>query len=227
MILHIMALINRSYTLQTCLCKCVSLVMLTIAALCVTSCRSSKKVVADTNEIGDILAGEKIEQHDNTQVWKYGENLTAKVNVKLTVGDKDISTNGQLKMRRDDVILLTLVDPVLGVMEVGRMELDKDSILVVDRVNKRFLRESYGTISSLAGRNVTFSAIQLLFWEKASEAGNSKTISYTIPLKTPVTIDLRLINIGDDGGWSANTKISGKYERVSAAVLFQSMISEE
>ena len=218
-----------------------SLMMILATVMTVTSCRSSKKAtdatVDETTKKVETLPAEQKKTESKkteskatekkTKKWAYGTNYTAKVSVKVKVGDKDISTNGSLKMRKDDVIQITLVDPVLGVMEVGRMEISPDSVLVIDRVNKRYMQESYETLSLMAGKNITFDAVQQLFWDEANKAGNSGTITYTIPLKTPVTLSLKQSRIGSDSDWNAHTKVSAKYERMSALALFKSMVSAE
>ncbi|MCR5312146.1 MAG: DUF4292 domain-containing protein [Bacteroidaceae bacterium] len=185
-----------------------------------TSCRSSKKAIG-TDEKNLTQNAEVIESGDS---WKFEENYTAKVSVKVMVDDKDLSTNGQLKMRKDDVILLTLVDPVLGVMEVGRMEISTDSILVIDRINKHYILESYETLSAVVGRSITFDMIQNLFWTQVHDAGDKGTITLNIPLSKPITLSLKQSNIGHDSEWKAHSSISNKYERVSAVALFKSLI---
>ena len=89
-----------------------------------------------------------------------GTNFTSKVRVTITQEGKDVTTNGNLRMRYGDVIQLTLVDPLLGVAEIGRLELSPDKVLIIDRVNRRYVDTTYDEFSALKSRNIDFNTIQ-------------------------------------------------------------------
>lgn len=92
-------------------------------------------------------------QTDNT--------LTAKIKMTLNSGGKDISVNGTLRMKRDDVVQLSLT--FLG-FEVARMEFSSDDVLLIDRYNKRYVRAQYGDLKFLRQAGLDFHALQALFW---------------------------------------------------------------
>ena len=90
--------------------------------------------------------------------------LTASAKVRITgVGSKDLSVNGQLRMRRNDVVRLSL--RFLG-MEVGLLEFTPQDVLVVDRVNKQYVRASYSEVSFLRQAALDFYSLQSLFWNE-------------------------------------------------------------
>lgn len=149
-------------------------------------------------------------------------NYTAKVKVELKRGNKPVATNGQLKMRWNDVIQISLVDPVIGIAEIGRLEFSKDNVLIVDRINRQYVQESYASISAMAKQDITFEYIQALFWSE-SQKPNNTNISYKIPLKQPATLNLHLENVGHKDGWDAHTSVASKYTKVTAEQLFNSL----
>lgn len=194
------------------------IVLSTIVLL--ASCRSSKNMTKDD------VTGKKVETITQTRKAPSHKEIASKVRVKLVYdGDKELSTNGQLKMRWDDVIQISLVDPLLGVMEVGRMEVSKDSVLVLDRVNKRYISETYQKLSSLAGRTITFENVEDIFWNQVQNTGANGTVTFTIPMSKPVTFELRLGNLNYDSGWDGHTAVSPKYQRVSIEALFKAMLN--
>ena len=65
--------------------------------------------------------------------------VTAKINMDVDADGKQISCGGSLKMKRDDVIQLSLT--FLG-FEVGRLEFTPKDVLVVDRIHKQYSRAS-------------------------------------------------------------------------------------
>ena len=150
-----------------------------------------------------------------------GTNFTSKVRVTITQDGKDITTSGNLRMRYGDVIQLTLVDPLVGIAEIGRLELSPNKVLIIDRVNKRYVDTTYEDFSALKSRNIDFNTIQEFFWQ---EAKKGDTFAYTIPAKRDIKLDLKLSNKGNNANWDAHTAVSGKYTKTDANKLFGSII---
>lgn len=111
------------------------------------------------------------------------ENLTAKVKVTVSNGKKTISTSGTLRMKKNDVVQISLVDPIIGIAEVGRMEFTKDKMLVIDRVNRRYVSVAYNNIGFLKNAKVDFYALQALFWNEIFEPGKKEPEEKAFSLK--------------------------------------------
>ena len=209
--------------------------MLVPALLVMASCRSAKKGTGDgkdkttpvetmnTSTVSKEKNQNKQETTQATAQIAAGTNFTAKVKVRMRQGDKDISTTGSLRMRYDDVIQITLVDPLLGIAEVGRLELSPGNVLVIDRLNKRYVSTTYEDFSSLKKNNIGFSTIQDFFWQ---EAQNSDKVSYTIPASRPIQLDLQLSNKGNASNWDAHTTVSDKYVKTDANKLFSNLMAQ-
>jgi outer membrane biogenesis lipoprotein LolB len=212
--------------------------LLVPALLVMASCRSAKKGTGNgtvkttpvetvntpaTPSKGTQNAPTKQETAPVTKQIAAGTNFTAKVKVRLKRDDKDISTTGTLRMRYDDVIQITLVDPLLGIAEVGRLELSPDNVLVIDRLNKRYVSTTYEEFSSLKSRNIGFSTIQDFFWQ---EAQTSDKVSYTIPASRPIQLDLQLSGKGNASNWEAHTTVSDKYVKTDANKLFSNLMAQ-
>lgn len=150
-------------------------------------------------------------------------NFTSKVKAKVAANGQDISTSGSLRMRWNDVIQLSLVDPILGITEVGRIEFSQDNVLVVDRINKQYCQESYEKIASLTKQPISFDEVQTLVWKQA-EANVGNTVNITIPAKKKVNIELRLTNRGTSSDWDAHTTVSSRYKKVDAETLFKALM---
>ncbi len=187
--------------------------------LLLASCHSSKKttekgidkVTSPTTVITSDL-------RNNTQT-----NFTAKVKVAITQNGNTMSTNGHLRMRKGEVIQITLSDPVFGITEVGRMELSPENILIIDRINRRYVECKYDEFDAFKGKNIDFTNIQDFFWDKAQ---NSNEVSYSIPSKSEIKLDLKLSDKGNQSNWEAHTKVSSKYVKTDANKLFSSLVGE-
>ena len=196
-------------------------IALLLGVLLLASCHSSKKMAKETDAVNS-----KVETLDTRKAPKHTE-ICSKVKVKVSMDGKDVSTSGQLKMRWNDVVQVSLVDPILGVMEVGRMEISKDSVLVIDRMNKRYLSESFDTLSKLSGLPITHDAVQDLFWKQVQEKGDKGSISLVLPFRKPVTMDIKLGSLNYDSGWNGHTEVSSKYQKVSVEALFKALMNNE
>lgn len=147
--------------------------MLGIALL--SSCGSSKKAINGDNTA--ITPTTKAETSAESLLNKIQSNnpekksLTAKVNVTVGSGTKSMSTNGTLKMENNNVIFVSLVDPILGITEVGRMEFTPEKVQIIDRINKQYISVPYSDVSFLKATNVDFNTLQALFWNEVFEPG--------------------------------------------------------
>ncbi|MGM9694788.1 MAG: DUF4292 domain-containing protein [Alloprevotella sp.] len=99
----------------------------------------------------------KAESRQATKEW-----LTAKVKATVGAGEKSLTVSGALRMRRDDVVQLSLFVPVLG-MEALRLEFTPQDVLVLDRVNKEYVRATYDEVSFLREASLDFYSLQALF----------------------------------------------------------------
>ena len=141
------------------------------------ACKSTKTVTptdTPTANTTTVFAADKylsmVTSNNTTQT-----NLTAKVKVVVDVDGKSNSTSGSLKMKKNDVIQISLVDPLLGVMELGRMEFTKTRVLIIDRINKQYVDLPYSDVSFLKQANIDFNTLQSLFWHEVFEPGKSST----------------------------------------------------
>lgn len=203
-----------------------------LLVLTLASCHSSKKAMKDKNDktkptttiTTPTTSTKKPDRQDpdlNKMKVAVGTNFTSKVRVTITQEGKDVTTSGNLRMRYGDVIQLTLVDPLLGIAEIGRLELSPDKVLIIDRVNKRYVDTNYEEFSALKSRNIDFNTIQEFFWQEAKKGDK---FAYTIPAKKDIKLDLRLSDKSSNANWDAHTAVSGKYTKTDANKLFGSII---
>jgi hypothetical protein len=132
--------------------------------LVLVSCSSHKKTVKEpvqmTSEVKskvDFLTSVK----GNAQTAKF---MTSKVKFSVEVGPQKLTLTGNLKMKRDDVIRLQLM--AFGFVEAGRIELTKDYVLIMDRINKQYLKAPWMSVDFLRNSGLNFNTIQALFWNE-------------------------------------------------------------
>lgn len=143
----------------------------------------------------------------------YQKNLVSNLTFTLNDGHKDITVPGILRMRKDEVIRLQLLIPILR-SEVGRIEFAKDYVLFIDRIHKQYVKASYDEVGFLRDNGINFYSLQSLFWnqvfiprqQKVSEADLSQ---FTVDESKARVEGSTLISLKDgkmDYKWSVNSK---------------------
>ena len=99
--------------------------------------------------------------------------VTGKATLTLDLGSKGVgSITASLKMKRDEAIRLT-VAPVLGI-EVARLEIRPDGLLVLDRMDKRYVFVDFAELSRLTQTELDFNVLQCLFLGELFLPGKSR-----------------------------------------------------
>lgn len=164
--------------------KLKSIIRIAVLALpfVLVSCGSHKKTVQPPLTTAQREKANFIGQvRDNAQTAKF---ITSKVKFSVEVGPQKLTLTGNLKMKRDDVIRLQLM--AFGFVEAGRIELTKDYVLIMDRINKQYLKAPYLQIDFLRNSGLNFSSLQALFWNElfkpnhgnVAKAGNEAQDNY-------------------------------------------------
>lgn len=144
--------------------KLFSIVKVAVLALplVLVSCKSHKKVTTDNTVTKTVKKGDFISNvWDNAQTGRF---LTSKVKFSMEVGQQKLTLTGNLKMRRQDVIRLQLM--AFGFVEAGRIEMTKDYVLIMDRINKQYIKVSWISVDFLRNSGINFNTIQSLFWNE-------------------------------------------------------------
>lgn len=112
-----------------------------------------------------------VQKVSDTQV--YAKNITGNMDFTISMGAKEISVPGNLKMRKDEVIRIQLNAPLLG-FEVGRLEFTPKYVLIVDRIHKEYIKADYNQVDFLKKQGVNFYSLQALFWNQLLLPGTDK-----------------------------------------------------
>lgn len=146
--------------------------LLIVLTLLLTACRSNEVVTANNATANDVSFVKKdFMEIVNKNVLKT-QYVTSKLKFSAKLGGQKVSIGGSLKMKRDDVIRIQLV--ALGIMEAGRLEFTKDYVLIMDRVNKQYVKASYDDIEFLRANGINFYTLQALFWNELFQPGRQK-----------------------------------------------------
>jgi len=160
--------------------------------LVLSSCASKKKAVVQNVQ---PLTAEQTKNRDFITMVRDNavsqRFITSKVKFSVEVGAQKLTLTGNLKMKRDDVIRLQLM--AFGFVEAGRIELTKDYVLIMDRINKQYLKAPYVQVDFLRNNGLNFNTLQSLFWNELSEPGH-----YALTKDADTTRVYSTLESGDD-----------------------------
>ena len=143
----------------------IKLLLLATVVVCFAACGTSRKATkgSGTENSGKAEATAEAYKEKVVSNFQTAQYLTARATISLKAGTKDISVGGSLKMKRNDVIQLSLT--FLGI-EVGRMEFTTTDVLIIDKINKQYVRAPYSQASFLESAGLDFYSLQSLFWNE-------------------------------------------------------------
>ena len=142
-------------------------------------------------------------------------NVTAKLDVNVKTKKDNINVDGRLYMRYNEMIRITVVP--MGLMEVARLEFSPQEVLLIDRINKQYVRAKYEELNFMQRKDVTFQALQERFWEEYQKKDITLDVGAAV-------LDIKLSKIDNDASWNAGmTSVSSKYKAVSVAELIEQL----
>lgn len=171
--------------------------------------------------------------------------LSARMSLRLESGSKGVTCGGTCRVKRGEVVQLNLVYTLLVMpIHVGTLELTPDSILLVDRVNRRYCRAAYADVPQLRRAGIGFDTLERAFWGDEAPQGNSAlTFAYEawaalsrgqFPTQTTLAIQsgsrkakatLSLSDLEETDRWARPTQVNSKYEAVSLDAVMAAILS--
>lgn len=144
-----------------------SLLICLAACLLFFSCRSSKNLAEGSAGKEDIAA-DWFGQINATSL-RTG-TVSGKIKLELAAGGKKQSVGGSCTLQRDKIIRLSLV--AFGFVEVGRVEITPDCLMIVNRMQKEYAKVRFADVPYLTDAGISFHNLQALFWAELFVADN-------------------------------------------------------
>lgn len=134
-----------------------------MVAFMMASCASKKAVITttatDLSSVSDAAYVKGVVA--NAPAFK---ELTAKMKLAVAYGNEKISVGGTLKMKKDEVIQLSLV--AIGIVEAAKIEITPKRFVIVDRISRRYIDIPYSKLEFFADSKIDFYTLQALFWNE-------------------------------------------------------------
>jgi hypothetical protein len=135
-----------------------SLTTLTTFLLLLTGCKTFTRV--GTVDVSGVKAHTELFDSMQKQAFQY-ETFSTRANIDLNVSGKSYSSRVDIKIVRDSALQLS-IQPLLGI-ELFRVEFTEAGLTIIDRMNKRYVSESYAAVKGKLPVAFNYYNLQALF----------------------------------------------------------------
>lgn len=135
------------------------LFLLLFAAILLPSCRSRQQYIYSTTPVEDKTHNELFRDIISSE-FSF-RTFTAKLNMSLTAGKKSLSSRANIRIVKDDALQIS-IQPLFGV-EMFRILINPDTVIFLDRMNKRYVREPVAALKERYPVGFDFYTMQSVF----------------------------------------------------------------
>ena len=122
-----------------------------------------------------VLAGCKSSKRLVTSETKAPVSSYLASKLQLTIPDKkggSLSVGGTMRMKTHERVQISLLMPILRT-EVARIEVTPEEVLLVDRMNRRFVRASKEELKGILPKNAEFSRLEKILTDASLPGGKT------------------------------------------------------
>ena len=123
-----------------------------------------------------------------------------------------ITTGGTMKMKGGELM------PILRT-EIARLEITPDEILLVDRMNKRYVRASRSELNDILPKEARFSKLEKLLLDASLPEGKSELSGKELGIPSLEKAKVRLYDFSSKEFVMTPTEISDRYTQVPLTEL--------
>lgn len=175
-----------------------------------------------------ILAGCKSSKHLSKSSEKKVETTSYLASrLQLTIPSKkggSMTVGGTMKLKTHERVQFSLLMPILRT-EVARIEVTPDEILLVDRMNKRFVRATKEELKSVLPKNVDFSRLEKMLTNAALPGGKTELTGKELGFPSLDKAKVQLYDFSDKEFSMNPTELTAKYRQVPLEVLVKMLVS--
>ncbi len=183
-----------------------SLALLLVAMLTLAGCRSSRNAGKGS---ADIM---------------HTEYLSSKLELTIPHKDAVFTVGGTMKLKRKEMIQFSLLMPILRT-EIARVQVAPDELLIVDRMNRRFVRAGASELRYAVVSGFTYEKLEKLLRRLAKD-GKSKSITgEDLGLTKLKKAKVELYDFSTDPVSVSPIELSSRYKQVTLEEMLQLLTS--
>ena len=140
--------------------------------------------------------------------------LSSKLQLTIPSGsDGSITTGGTMKMKGGERVQLSILMPILRT-EIARLEITPDEVLLIDRMNKRYVRVSRKELDDILPKDARFSKLEKLLLSASRPEGKAELSGKELGILSLERAKVRLYDFSSKEFAMTPTEISDRYTQV-------------
>lgn len=152
-----------------------------------------------------------------------GRYLSSKLQVNIPGGGGSMTAGGTMKMHEGDRVQISVLMPIFR-NEIARLEVTPDEVLLVDRMNKRYVRASLKELKGILPKEVNYSALEKLLFAASLPNGRKEVGGQELGVPLLENTQVKFYDFSSEKFTMTPTEVSDKYTQVPLAVLLKMLI---
>ncbi len=174
-----------------------------------------------------VLTGCKSSKHPALSKTKASVPSYLTSRLQFTIPDKkggSMSVGGTMKMKTRERVQVSLLMPILRT-EVARIEITPDEVLMVDRMNRRFVRATKDELKGLLPKNAEFARLEKILISASLPGGKTELTGKDVGIPSLEKAKVRLYEFSTKEFSMTPTELSAKYTQVPLEVLVKMLVA--
>lgn len=146
--------------------------------------------------------------------------LASKLQLTIPGKSGSMSVGGTMKMKGNERVQISLLMPILRT-EVARIEITPDEILLVDRMNKRFVRATKEELKDILPKNAQFSRLEKILTEASLPGGKTELTGKELGIPSLEKAKVELYEFSTKEFSMTPTELTSRYTQVSLGELMK------
>ncbi|MBR4380378.1 MAG: DUF4292 domain-containing protein [Bacteroidaceae bacterium] len=171
-------------------------------ALLLASCKSSKNII----------------KTDGLSPY-----LSSKVELTVPHGETTLTVNGTMKMKEGELVQMSLLMPLFRT-EVARIEATPTYLLIVDRMNRRFVKATPRELRDYLPAD-SYKRLEKMIKDAAKPGGKATLTGQELGIKQLAKAKIELYDFSDEEISIEPTELSSRYRMVTMEEILQLLMS--
>lgn len=169
------------------------------------------------------LAGCKTARHV-TKAEGEPAYLSSKVQLTLPNKKSALTVGGTLKVKSGELVQLSLLMPLFRT-EVARIEMTPDEVLLVDRMNKRYVRATRKELKNILPKNAQFSRLEKLLFDASLPGGKAELTGKELGIPSLEKAKVKLYDFSSKQLAMTPTQLSSRYTQMPLEDLLKMLMN--
>lgn len=149
--------------------------------------------------------------------------LSSKVELTVPHGETVLTVNGTMKMKENEIIQMSFLMPLFRT-EVARIEATPNYLLMVDRMNRRFVKATPNEIRDYLPAD-SYKRLEKMIRDAAKPGGKTTLTGQELGIRQLAKAKIELYDFSDEKISVEPTELTSRYRMVTMEEILQLLMS--